>query len=136
MSNTTIESQQDMSNAFMHHNFIVPEFVDETRAVLRLDIRKECLNPAGFVHGGALCALADNATGLVAHADGRIHVTQSSSLHFLRNQTKGSIYAIAKVRHRGRVTSLYTVDIMGDDDRLLATGESAFYCVEKSLFNR
>ena len=74
-------------NTFMVHNFIEMEHVEPDRAVFRLDVRPESLNAYGMVHGGAIYTLADNATGAVAHTDGRNYVTQTSALHLLRNQT-------------------------------------------------
>lgn len=123
-------------NAFMLHNYIELESVEKDRAVFKLDIRPESCNPYGMVHGGAIYTLADNATGTAAHSDGRYYVTQTSALHFLRNQSRGTVRATAWVRHRGKSTVLTAVDITGEDGRLLATGEFTFFCVDKSLMDQ
>ena len=123
-------------NAFMLHNYIELERVEKDRAVFKLDIRPESCNPYGLIHGGAIYTLADNATGAAAHSDGRYYVTQTSALHFLRNQPEGEIQADARVRHRGRSTCLVTVDILGEDETLLATGEFTFFCVDKALMDQ
>lgn len=122
-------------NAFMLHNHIELESVGPDRAAFRLTIRPESRNPYGMVHGGAIYTLADNATGAAAHTDGRYYVTQTSSLHFLRNQSEGTVRAEARVRHRGRSTCLVEVDITGTDEVLLATGEFTFFCVDKGLMD-
>ena len=80
-------------NAFTVHNFYELEDVEQDRAVYRLDIRPESLNPYGMVHGGALYTMADDAAGSAAHTDGRHYVTQNGSLHFLKNQGSGPIRA-------------------------------------------
>ena len=116
-------------NAFTNYNHIVVESVTEDGGVLRLDIRPESKNPHGMVHGGAMYTMADSAAGLAAHADGRLHVTQSSNLSFLGNQAEGSIWAKSHVRHRGKTTSLISVDIVGENGRLLATGDFTFFCI-------
>ena len=85
--------------------------------------------PFGMVHGGALCTLADNAAGMAAHTDGRLYVTQSSTFQFVKNQGSGTIYAAARVRHRGRSTALVSVEITGDNHRLLAVAEFTMFCV-------
>ena len=103
--------------------------------MFRLTIRPESKNPYGMVHGGAIYTLADNATGVAAHTDGRYYVTQTSALHFLRNQSEGTVRATAWVRHRGRSTVLTAVDITGQDGRLIATGEFTFFCVDKSVMD-
>ena len=118
-------------NGFMNYNHIEMERVEPDRAVFRLEIRPESKNVYGMVHGGAIYTLADNATGSAAHTDGRNYVTQSGTLHFLRNQREGIIRAQARVRHRGRSTVLVAVDVVGDDGTLLASGEFSFFCVDR-----
>ena len=124
------------NNAFMHYNHIELESAEKDRAVFKLEIRPESKNPYGMVHGGAIYTLADNATGAAAHSDGRYYVTQTSSLHFLRNQSQGTVRASAYVRHRGKSTVLTAVDITGEGGRLLATGEFTFFCVDKDLMDQ
>ena len=85
-------------NGFMQHNYMELESVEKDRAVFSLTIRPESCNPYGMVHGGAIYTLADNATGAAAHTDGRYYVTQTSALHFLRNQSQGVVRAIAPDR--------------------------------------
>lgn len=127
--------ERTKTNTFMHHNHIEIVAVEPDRAAFKLDIRPESKNPYGMVHGGAIYTLADNATGAAAHTDGRYYVTQTSSLHFLRNQSEGTVQAEARVRHRGRSTCLVEVDITGTDNVLLATGEFTFFCVDKDLMD-
>ena len=120
-------------NAFMRYNHMELESVQPDRAVFRLDIRPESRNPFGMVHGGALYTLADNAAGVAVHTDGRAYVTQAGSLHFLRNQSEGTVRAEGRVRHRGQSTCLAEVDITGGDGALLATGEFTFFRVDPAL---
>lgn len=123
----------DEKNAFAVYNHIEPEFVEPDHAIFRLNIRPESKNPYGVVHGSAIYTMADNATGYAAHTDGRFYVTQTSSMHFLRNQTHGVVRADARVRHRGKSTCLVDVDILGEDGRLLATGEFTYFCVDPAV---
>ena len=116
-------------NGFMNYNHIEMEQVERDYAVFRLQVRPENRNVYGMVHGGAIYTLADNATGSAAHTDGRNYVTQSGTLHVLRNQREGIIRAQARVRHRGRSTVLVAVDVVGDDGTLLASGEFSFFCI-------
>ena len=120
-------------NAFMYHNYIEMEAAEKDRAVFKLNIRPESKNPYGIVHGGAIYTMADNAAGAAAHSDGRYYVTQTSSLHFLRNQMEGTVWAKAQVRHRGKSTCLVDVDITGEGGILLATGEFTYFCVDINL---
>ena len=123
-------------NAFMIHNHIELESVESDRASFKLDIRPDSRNPYGMIHGGAIYTLADNATGAAAHTDGRFYVTQTSVLHFLRNQSEGVVRAEAHVRHRGKSTCLVAVDITGEGGKLIATGEFTFFCVDKAIMDQ
>ena len=123
-------------NAFSQYNGYELESVELDRAVYRLEVRPESLNPYGMVHGGALYTMADDAAGSAAHSDGRYYVTQSGELHFLRNQPKGVLRAVGVVRHRGRSTVLVQVDITNEDGTLLATGEFSLFCVNKSTMDQ
>ena len=117
-------------NFFATFNHLELEHIEEDFAVFRLNIRPESKNPFGFVHGGMLVAMADNAAGYAAHTDGRTYVTQSSHITYLHNQVDGVIRAEGRVLHRGHTTCLVRVDIYGDDGRLLSTGEVVFFCVD------
>lgn len=123
-------------NAFMAYNHMELEAVGPDRAVFRMEVRPESKNPFGMVHGGALYTMADNAAGVAAHSDGRAYVTQTSSLHFLRNQSAGTVRAEGRVRYRGRSTCLTEVDLTGEGGALLATGEFTFFCVDEALMKR
>ena len=139
MDKELIEKQADertLKNAFPTYNHIELESVELDHAVYRLEIRPESKNPYGVVHGSAIYTMADNATGYAAHTDGRNYVTQTSNMHFLRNQTHGIVRADAHVRHRGKSTCLVDVDIFGDGGKLLATGDFTFFCVDPALMEK
>ena len=126
------------NNAFMQHNCIELESVAKNpdQAVVRLQVRPESCNPYGIVHGGAIYAMADNAAGTAASLDGRYYVTQTSAMHFLRNQSVGVVQGVGTVRHRGHATCLVSVDITGDNGKLIATGEFTFFCVDRSVLEK
>ena len=139
MDKTTADIQArelDLKNAFAFYNYIELERAEPDHAVFRLVIRPESKNPYGVVHGGAIYTMADNAAGYAAHSDGRFYVTQTSAMHFLRNQTHGVVRADARVRHRGNATCLVDVDILGDDGKLLATGEFTYFCIDPAVMAR
>lgn len=125
--------KKEQANRFVTYNHIEMVLIEEDHAIFRLNIRPESKNSYGMVHGGAIYAMADNACGFAAHTDGRNYVTQTSALHFLRNQSDGEIQADARVRHRGRSTCLVAVDLLGEDEKLLATGEFTFFCVDPEI---
>ena len=131
MTKKDYEDERIASNAFTLHNFYVLETVEDDRAVYRLDIRPESLNPYGMVHGGALFTMADDAAGAAAHTDGRHYVTQNGNLHFLKNQPSGTIWAEGRVRRRGKATCLAVVDITNEKGELMATGDFSYFCIDQ-----
>ena len=119
-----------MNDEFTQHNGIRLISVEKDKVVVGLMIKPESCNHYGTVHGGAIYSLADDAAGTAADLDGRCYVTQTSAMHFLRNQGTGEVLATGTVRHRGRKTCLIAVDITGENDKLIATGEFTFFCLD------
>ena len=132
---TAAMREKEKNNKFVVHNHIEMVSVKRDEAVFQLNIREESKNSFGMVHGGAIYTLADQATGTAAHTDGRTYVTQTSAMHFLRNQAEGIVTATARVRHRGKTTTLVMVDITAENGKLIATGEFHFFCIDKSLID-
>lgn len=120
-------------NAFAVYNHLEVEHVEPDYAVFRLTVRPESKNPLGFIHGGLLAGMADNAAGYAAHTDGRCYVTQSSHMNYIHNQVDGVIRAEGRVLHRGKTICLTRVDISGEDGTLLATGELVYFCVGNTM---
>ena len=63
--------ETERMNQFAVYNHIEMVEVEPDHAIFRLNIRPESKNGYGMVHGGAIYAMADNATGFAAHTDGR-----------------------------------------------------------------
>ena len=118
--------------AYAKHNGYTMEVLEPDRAVMRLEIRPESCNPYGVVHGGLLYSIADEATGMAVHTDGRCYVTQNGNLHFLKNQPTGVLRAQARVRRRGKATVLLDVDITNERGDLMATGQFVYFCIAQS----
>ena len=118
-------------NTFALHNAIELESADENCVVMRLEINDKSKNPLGIVHGGAMYTMADCATGIAAHTDGRRYVTQTSTMHYLRNRKEGVIRAVGQVIHRGRTTCIVKAEITDEEGKLLAMGEFSFFCVDR-----
>jgi 1,4-dihydroxy-2-naphthoyl-CoA hydrolase len=91
---------------------------------VKLPVRPQLLQPFGLVHGGVFASIAETlasfATFVGVHEDGMHAMGLSNSTSFLRPITSGTIHAEARVRHRGRTTWLWDVDVTDDDGRLCA----------------
>jgi 1,4-dihydroxy-2-naphthoyl-CoA hydrolase len=85
-------------------------------------VRDELKQPAGLVHGGVYAAMAESlastGTALVVIPDGKIVVGLSNQTSFLRPITQGVISGEATVRHRGRTTWVWEVELSDDAGRL------------------
>ncbi|MES1926981.1 hypothetical protein T31B1_16728 [Salinisphaera sp. T31B1] len=101
------------------------------RAVIGMQVRPEHLNLAGITHGGILASLLDiagSAAGSYCPYPDRIRkvVTLSMTTTYTGQAGVGYIRAIARRRAGGRRIFNASVDILADDDRLLAMGEGTF----------
>ena len=78
--------------------------------------------PAGLVHGGVFASIAESITSIgtwwAVQADGKSAQGLSNQTSFLRPILAGTIHAVARVRHRGRTTWVWEVEISDDEGRL------------------
>lgn len=125
-----LTAEMARKDVFSAINGIAVHSVEKDRAIVGLEIHENSKNLLGIVHGGAMYTMADCATGLAAHTDGRSYVTQGSSMHYLKNRREGTIYATGQVIHRGKTTCLVRVEITDDSGALLASGEFTFFCLD------
>jgi acyl-CoA thioesterase len=117
-------------NAFMQYNHIRLGQVEPDRVTMELTVEEEHLNPYGFIHGGALFTMADNACGMAARTDGRQYVTQSSAFTFLHSGVLGDTICMeGKVRRRGKTTCFVEANATNQAGELLASGSFTFYCI-------
>lgn len=94
--------------------------------VLRLEVRPALHQPHGIVHGGVHSAVVETAAsigGALWLGDGGKVVGVSNQTDFLRAVRDGGLTATATPVHRGRLQQLWSVEIVGDDDRLVARGQ-------------
>lgn len=87
-------------------------------------------NPAGTLHGGVYCDLADMAMGVAffsALADGEAMTTLELKINFLRPVVRGPITAEARVVSKGKTTGLVDCDVRDAQGRLLARASSTCY---------
>lgn len=103
--------------------------VAEADAVIELDADAAIHgNQQGTVHGGMLCELADAAIG-TAHStlihEGESFTSIDLKASFLRPVWQSRLRAHAWATHRGRTISHYRCEIRREDDKVVASIESA-----------
>lgn len=78
----------------------------------------------GVLHGGVVMALADTCGGICAYLnlpDGAAGTaTIESSTNFLRAVSEGTLTAVTRPLHRGRMTVVLQTELRRADDRLAA----------------
>jgi len=100
-------------------------------AVVGMQVKEKHLNLAGIIHGGILASLLDisgSAAGAYCPYPDRIRkvVTLTMTTTYTGQAGLGYIRAVARRRAGGRRIFNASVDILGEDDRLLAMGEGTF----------
>ncbi len=111
--------------------FLDPRFDEPARpGELRcsVPVRPELLQPMGIVHGGIYAAIAETVASMGAARDvgvesGLAVMGQANNTSFLRPVTGGAIHATGVVRHRGRTTQIWQIEMTDDDGRLCALAQ-------------
>ena len=97
------------------------------RATVEFDASGRYANPAGTLHGGVLCDLADAAMGvayLSTLAEGETLTTIELKINFLRPVWNAKLRAEARVVRAGKVVGLVECDIFDEQQRLVARASS------------
>ena len=88
----------------------------------RVVVGEQHKQPAGLVHGGVYASIAESlaslGTAIAVMPDGRIATGMSNQTSFLRPITEGTIHAVATIKHRGRTTWVWEVEMTDDLGRL------------------
>jgi 1,4-dihydroxy-2-naphthoyl-CoA hydrolase len=94
----------------------------EVRA--HVDVEAHHKQPAGLVHGGVFASIAESITSMATwsavQADGKSAQGLSNQTSFLRPILDGRVHALGRLRHRGRTTWVWEVEITDDEQRLCA----------------
>lgn len=91
---------------------------DEGNAVLTMAVRPDMYNGVGWLQGGMLAAIADEAMALALYtllADGEGIATISESTSFIRGVREGTIVAEAQVIRKGRRVAFMESTVRLDD---------------------
>jgi 1,4-dihydroxy-2-naphthoyl-CoA hydrolase len=98
--------------------------VGPERSTGRAEVAPQLMQPFGLVHGGVYAAMAESlasvATYMTVKDDGNIAVGLSNNTSFMRPILSGHVNGEARVRHRGRTTWIWDVDMTDDEGRLCA----------------
>jgi len=103
------------------------------KAVVEAEVHEAHHNPAGWLHGGYLCSIADTAMGMAHHAslpEGMRGVTVEMKINFLRPFHSGRLRASARMIKAGKTLSLLESDITDSEGRLVAWACSTYMALK------
>jgi len=100
-----IRNNGSRANPFFCQMGIEVVSAEEGKAVLKMTVRPDMYNGVGWLQGGLLVALADEAMALAVYTqllDGEGIATISESTSFLKGVREGVVFAEGKVIRKGR----------------------------------
>jgi uncharacterized protein (TIGR00369 family) len=104
------------------YGLVIDSVDDDNTVRAHVDVQEHHKQPAGLVHGGVFASIAESIASMGTWAavapEGKSAQGLSNQTSFLRPILEGRIHATARVRHRGRTTWVWEVDITDDQERL------------------
>lgn len=97
------------------------------RAKARLPIRECHGNSRGFVHGGAVFTLADQAFAAAVHSRGQLAMGIHCSISYVKGVQEGVLLAEANEVSCGSMIALYTVRVTDSTGETVAQFEGMAY---------
>ncbi|MBH1929674.1 hydroxyphenylacetyl-CoA thioesterase PaaI [Serratia rubidaea] len=97
------------------------EAVDCGFAQVSMEVGPQMLNGHRTCHGGQLFSLADTAFAYACNSQGLAAVAAGCSIDFIRPALAGDrLIASAEVRHQGKTSGLYDVEIINQRGKTVA----------------
>lgn len=102
------------------------EFVEigDDYLVARMPVNQRTKQPAGIMHGGASCALAESAGSTAANCCIDVNkyycVGLDINTNHIRSVREGFVYATAKPFHLGRTTQVWSIEIVNEEKKLIS----------------
>jgi acyl-CoA thioesterase len=107
--------------------------IEKGKAILKMQVRPDMMNGAGWLQGGILAAVADEAMALalcplLSETEGIATISESTS--FIRGVQEGAILAEGYVIRKGRKVAFAESEVFIDnDERTLLSRTSAAFAV-------
>lgn len=103
--------------------------LESGEAVVEGEVNESHHNPAGRLHGGYVCSIADTAMGMAHWASVRDRAgstTVEMKINFLRPFFAGKLRAKARMVKSGRTLSLLECEVTDEEGRLVAWASSTY----------
>lgn len=124
------QEECDIMNGQMYHTMVEAlgiKFLpsDDDIAWAEMPINEATRQYFGILHGGASLALAETIAGAgslhLVEGKKKICGMQVTGNHIGMSATEGKVYGKATLLHGGRTTHVWSVDIVGEDGKLIST---------------
>ena len=99
------------------------------QATIQLTVRDDLKQYQGVVHGGAVASLIDTAAAFAVVTEleaGERVTTTDLTIHYLRPVSSGRLAATARIVRGGRRLFVLSVEVMNDQQALLATAVTSY----------
>jgi acyl-CoA thioesterase len=119
------------NDTFGKSNAIQITHLEEGYAEAELQVNPNSMNAVHTVQGGAIFTLADMAFAGAANSFGDKCVAMSAAVSFIRPGTGKKLFAKAKVISKGKRSCVVDVEILSEEDKLLAKLQITGFFFEK-----
>ncbi|HNW30748.1 MAG TPA: PaaI family thioesterase [Spirochaetota bacterium] len=104
------------------------EEVREGYARVGITVKPEFMNAVERAHGGFIHALADQAFAVACNSTGVMAIAVNFYINYLSSAVDGEkIFAEAMPVNVGRKVSVWSIQVRGAEDKLIATGVGTAY---------
>jgi uncharacterized protein (TIGR00369 family) len=112
------------------------DVIEKHRVVLSMDVGPKVHQPFGVLHGGASAALAESAASIGANlncAEGYVALGAEINANHVRSVSEGTLMATAVPVHVGRTTQVWTIEIRGQDGKLVCISRCTLAVIKRGV---
>lgn len=118
----TLLARSNRPGTFTSENGIRITEVGDGWAKGELEITARSLNPLGIVHGGLLCTMMDQVTGVTSCTRGSTCRTINCEVRFMAPGVRGKLHSYAESIRLGSGLGVIRAEVRDDDGVLCAEG--------------
>lgn len=111
------------------------ETVTKEKIEISMPVTKKVTQPMGYLHGGATAALAETAASLggMQHVDSEKQAIVGIEINcnHLKAKKQGVVTAIAKPLHLGKRTMVWDIQIIDEEQQLIAVSRCTLGIIQK-----
>jgi 1,4-dihydroxy-2-naphthoyl-CoA hydrolase len=100
-----------------------------------MPVDRRTRQPYGLLHGGASAALAETlgsyGSHLIASENGGIAVGVELNINHVKSKRSGVVTGIAKILHQGRSIHIWNIDVVDEEQHLIASSRLTVMVKEK-----